>query len=947
MRDRNHGRLPKWGEAAARGLTDKPSRIAKQAARKDSVPSFVYKLSSGDLSSLQEVCSLPHWIAKRFPAFDAIYRRQLTRMDERAKVLRESLEEVEDFFADMSREDQASLRDMIWKIDGRKLPGMNLDKFIAVRDDRGRDVIENGRVVLEMNPRYHEMFEAWLDRQPVSDKVKKALLALRTSLDRDFLRAYDAMREMAEVDDDTIKAFRTNINHVHNYFPHKRYGAYYIQIMGDNRVGRTESGNWAVFNGAGDIVSDEFAKESTAQKYWRENRRGVVYREHFDAANKASASRKLKAKWPELQKRFPDIDLADSRNWDKGENKHLPDELYEFPIDTNAMEQIINAAADKVEDRKRGEEIRTRMAEAVSDIMKARGWSAATIGRKGVPGYETEDIQGILYDYKAGLSGWITKMQASRDFTKLLGKIDAKDHPREYVYATNYVQNMLRNGDRIDRTVGNVKALAFLWYLGFNLKTAALNLTQNLIVGVPRLSMETRDGGFRYAKAAMATLTDAVTKGKHLPEDEARLLNDLYREDVITEGFLNEIRGRVQGVSLGNLWNKLLRWAGMPMAIAERFNRASLALAAYRAARDGKLKQHPGRKMNFEAAKAFAEDIVRDSHFVYGKTNLPQPLRNSVAGRAANPVYTFRTFSHNILSIWSWMLRTQGREGRTAFAKSMLGTALVGGFTALPFYATIMHLFQWLTGDDDDWTEEIRKRLPEGDVLRDIVSYGLPAGAGFSLGGSVGLETPVLARMEPGATLEENIADNLGDILGIPWDLIVTKPSRFMKARKAGDDWRAFEEVAPTIVRNGMAGYRMWRDGQYTLSGRPINDPGQPGPRKLAGSEAIGKSLGFQPVSNRKSYDQYRSRQVKTQVRSEKAGELANRLVRAFRDHDRRKVHEIQAEWKAWNREMKAEGKPWMQITSTNLATRVKARAKVHKVSRRDIGMVLEQMKAY
>jgi inorganic pyrophosphatase len=942
---------------AARHVNARPSQVVEDVVNGEA-DDFINNINSGDMSWLQEVASLPHWIAKRFPAFDAIYRRQLSRMDERASLLRESLEEVEDFFEDMTADERAELRDIVWEIDGEKLPGMDMNKFIPVEDENGNVVEEGGRAVLEMNPEYYEAFDAWLNGQNLSTNVKRALRALRKSLDNDFLRAYDTMRKMAEIDDDTIKQFRSNINHIHNYFPHKRYGAYYVQAVGDNYVEETDGGRWAVFNASGEIISDEFREQSAANKFLNKNKRSAIYREHFDALTKGRATKEAAKKIAALKAEYD----APGVEWSSGKNDKLPDELYEFGIDTNAMEQIVNAAADKLEDQGQAQEIKRKLAEAVSDTLKSRGWSASTIKRKGIPGHELDDIQGIVYDYKAGLTGWMTKIEASRDFTKLLGDVNAKKHPREYVYATNYIQNMLRNSDKIDRAVGNIKALAFLWYLGFNLKTAALNLTQNLLVGIPRLGMDVKGGSQKYFKGAMDTLTEQVTgrvtgrEVQTLADDEMQLLNDLYREDVITEGFLNEIRGKVQGFSVATIGNKVLKYAGMPMAIAERFNRASLALAAYRAARDGKITNQEvmtryglqvGDTMTYDQAKDYAEDIVRDAHFVYGKTNLPQPLRNSSLGRGANPAYTFRTFTHNILSVWNWMLQEQGTRGKIAFAKSMVATMTVGGFTALPFYATLMHLYQWLFDDDDDWTEEIRKALPENDMVRDIVSYGLPAGAGFSLGGSVGIETPIISRVEPGATIEESLANNLGDILGIPYDMFIRKPSRITTALKAGNTWRAFEEAAPTIVRNGMAGFRMWQEGQTSMSGKPINEPGKAGPRKLTGIEAAGKIAGFQPISSRKSYDKYRARNVSKQVRSNQATELANRYVRALRKDDADTMASIVSEWKSWNKDAKGDKKLWMVITKKDLTSRIKSRMKAKGVSKREALRFLEQEKAY
>lgn len=51
---------------------------------------------------------------------------------------------------------------------------------------------------------------------------------------------------MSEMGDVAIQEFRTQIGHIHNYFPHHRYGDYFIQ-------GKDKKGE-------------------------------VVYREHFDAA---------------------------------------------------------------------------------------------------------------------------------------------------------------------------------------------------------------------------------------------------------------------------------------------------------------------------------------------------------------------------------------------------------------------------------------------------------------------------------------------------------------------------------------------------------------------------------------------------------------------------------------------------------------------------------------
>lgn len=43
---------------------------------------------------------------------------------------------------------------------------------------------------------------------------------------------------------------------------------------------------------------------------------------------------------------------------------------------------------------------------------------ARGIQRKGIPGFEREDITRVLYDYKSGLNGWLTRMEAAKDFSE-------------------------------------------------------------------------------------------------------------------------------------------------------------------------------------------------------------------------------------------------------------------------------------------------------------------------------------------------------------------------------------------------------------------------------------------------------------------------------------------------------------------------------------------------
>lgn len=874
-----------------RDITGMSAEDAMNLAKNDPWIGSIFG-KSGDVTLMQRIFMLPHWVAKRFPGFKAVYDRQVRRQDERAAERARSLQEIPSLFGEnkLSGKDMDELKKLVWDNDGKQIAELEgIDKFLTDEE------LESGRTTIKANPEWYEGYDKWLSRQPGSDAVKKAMREIRVSLDNDLMRAHNRLARMSEMGDVAIQEFRTQIGHIHNYFPHHRYGDYFIQ-------GKDKKGE-------------------------------VVYREHFDALHKRYARRHFENRLEALKEEYPDT------VFDLDENTKLPDEAFGRVLDPEAMEQVIKAALSKVSDKEQADRIAEVLHESVADVMKSSGWGSHAIGRKNIPGFEKDDLFRVLYDYKSGLTGWLTKMESSKDFAEALGKINAKAHSQEWSYTSQYVKDMLRNGDRVDRTVGTIKSAAFAWYLGGNIKTAVLNLTQNVIVGVPRLQMDVEGGARAYIDGAQKQIVNQYArrftgdKGKGLSEEEARLIQELYGDALITDAYMEEVRGQVTGGPSTRFWNKLMKVMGYPMSVAERFNRGSLALAAFRAARDGKLKAAArkrygveGGKATYEQAKAFAEEIVRDSHFVYGKTNAPELLRSSTAGRGLGAAFTFKTFTANLLGLWSWALRTQGKEGAIMVAKGLGATAALGGLVSLPFYATLMALFQAATGDDDDWTEAIRKQLPQNTMLRDIVCYGLPAGAGVNLGGSLKMELALTGGMQKGGTPKEVLTEGIGDIIGIPWDMFVERPSKVMESMRADNYWRAVEEVVPIAVSNGMKAWRLATEGQKTLKGRDINDPGEQGARKLSSGEAFGKLLGFQPVSATRSYDAYTASKHSDSVRADKADEVATIMVKALDAGDSAEMVRARKVLKDWNVKMEEEGKPHMRILMKDVQKRVTQR---------------------
>jgi len=377
------------------------------------------------------------------------------------------------------------------------------------------------------------------------------------------------------------------------------------------------------------------------------------------------------------------------------------------------------------------------------------------------------------------------------------------------------------------------------------------------------------------------------------------------------------------------------------MEVAERFNRVSLALATYRGAIGGKvnnkktLKRYGkdlGEPLSHEQAKDLATEVVEDAHFIYGKSNRPEALRGGTANKLMLAAYTFRSFTHHLINLWTWMFQQGGRGKRAAF-KSLLASIAIGGMTSITIYKTVLNLWRQLTGDDpEEWVVE--KILPEdADMLRDMLLYGLPAISGFTMGGSIGMELPVFERLSLKGNLSTQLLMGGGEILGVPWATLEDS-LRAVRTYRAGQGSRALESLAPVGIANIMKGVRMGSKGTYTVTGRPINYPWKEGPRKLSRKESIGKMIGFQPVESTKSWNISQRLEDFETYKTNKRADFANKLVNAARIKNTKDREEslgkVIASLERWN-DAKQKDNPEYMISDDEIIQSINARTKTRK----------------
>jgi hypothetical protein len=872
-----------------------------------------------DLGIVRTFAALPHWIAKDFPVFAKLYDRQLARREERATRVTTSLGSAQAFL-DLKGKDLDKAREVIWKIEGKKIE--ELGKWFQA-DGK----LDNGRTKLALNKDHYKALENYIQKDlGGSAPVAKAVADVRRALDTIYVETFNRFSGMAEADMGEIEKMRQSLGKIDNYFPHTREGDYYVQAV--SKTEKDDDGRpVTLFRQHFDVLG---GSTDTGSKIPGANRRVET------AAKKIILEQKAK---------YPDA------KWTFDEVKSMPESVYQYPIPVEAMDQVLKAVVEKLPANIK-DDAGKLMAKGFSDELKARGAGQHFIARKGTPGFETQDVQKIFFDHVSAMHGFLTKMDAARDFTKYMYDFDAKKEPKIYNYGLRYMQDALQNSTKIDQTVGLLKSIGFAKYLGFRVSTGVVNLTQNVVSGIPTLGMHTNKAGRHYWSAlgdivdlAKHSLTGKLDNLKGVTADERKLLEELYAAGDTRAQFMEDTRLQITGNPATKVWAKALAVAGYPMEVSERFNRASLALAAYRAARAGNVDNaktlgqfhvNQGHKFGHDNAVAFARMIVNDAHFVYDKGNLPQPLRGTDAGKIASTAYQFRRFTHNMIGLWSHMAKSGGR-GRKALAQSMGGLFALGGLAAIPLYKTFMAAMMGGTGDD--WEEKAR-RLVGGGTMADLLIYGLPSLAGIQLAGSIGMDLPVVSNMNG-----NKFGNPVWDILGIP-GAFIKEAGQSLAALSAGNVGRAIamSPVTPSIIRNASESRRLATEGAFTQSGRPIPKLGERAPMKLTMAQAIAKTLGFSPVELAKNYALAASIEAQNQFRLDAQKGFADNYANAKRRDDLDEMREIRAQVKEWNAQAIRDKKRHLVI---DLATAVRSRQKAFTPPKRMTGRVKEAQEVY
>ncbi|GAG86221.1 unnamed protein product, partial [marine sediment metagenome] len=112
---------------------------------------------------------------------------------------------------------------------------------------------------------------------------------------------------------------------------------------------------------------------------------------------------------------------------------------------------------------------------------------------------------------------------------------------------------------------------------------------------------------------------------------------------------------------------------------------------------------------------------------------------------------------------------------------------------------------------------------------------------------------------------------------------------------------RAIEESSPEVLRNPLAAYRLYTDGNLTRNGRVLMDYETLQPMKISGLDATKKALGFQPIKLAENWDVKETLDFFQTDRMAKKQNWADLIYLAFQNKDLEMFNDAVEQWQTYN----------------------------------------------
>jgi len=457
------------------------------------------------------------------------------------------------------------------------------------------------------------------------------------------------------------------------------------------------------------------------------------------------------------------------------------------------------------------------------------------------PGYSV-NLDRNLADYIIGITNFVSNKKAEVDYSQMFDAIDQKRDSGVYGYAKRYI-------DYVTTSKPEAYALRnfmFHYYLGLNVKSALVNLTQTIITTYPVLAAHTKTPEIAYAKA-MKQMMEYMASSKKFSAKYPDLMDALNKG--ISEGSLSaqvyrELSGRARP-GMGLTDPGATNISSFMFDKAEKFNRFVSMIAGYNVS--------IAKGLSHAEAIKQAEQIVKETQFDYTKANRPEIAR----GRVGSSIMIFRTFMGNYLSLLKkYFMKNGGFPVWSRMLATMFGLAGISGF---PLIKDLIKAAE-ISGYDPK--TEMKKALPKN--ITDTILHGVPYLAGWDISGSLGIQ-------EMTSDIEKGVYPAVGRMItGVAGDIPLRVGRAYNMYRDYDNPQRAAEALAPEAVRNLTVAGRWALEGSRTPANKPIAD--------VDSWDIFMKGLGLQPSTMSRAYEKENARILLTE-RATKYNKKANWLI--------------------------------------------------------------------
>lgn len=446
-----------------------------------------------------------------------------------------------------------------------------------------------------------------------------------------------------------------------------------------------------------------------------------------------------------------------------------------------------------------------------------------------------------------------------------------------------------------------IRAAGFLWYLGFNVKSAVINLTQLPLVTMPHLSAQFGD------VAAMKSMTKAMTKlqkslrDPHNPKVkltpyERKMLIEALEQGFIDESFAQHLAmiaespgalAKIGADKKTQIMVTFSNWAGFMFAATEKVNRATTFMAALDLAQKMPNAKYIAEITSDNAemhkqliAKGFtsveasqflaAKDAVNATQFQYASWARPRFMRGK-----PGTFFTFFMYVQNML----WFVANN--PGNTRYLITLL---LMAGLSGLPFADDLTALSKWVgrkfAGEQWDPEKELREAIinivgedgPPPDLfingvgrygfglehLGDMTGLPIPAldlSGNLSMGSPLPIVSPAIQQMGRISDWSDMVGAITQEGAGASWGIGFGAFQALADDQMAAGDPKRWERAMPIAVAQASKAFRYWQEGrERRRDNSSIVAFNRNDPEHMA--EIAAQAIGFRPTRLAQAWDQ-------------------------------------------------------------------------------------------